>query len=204
VYVFDHHQVKLQLLHTHTYTQSSSLHTTGAKLQKRILSLSLSCSQHYRCYCLYFYILYYYYFFSTLSLSPFLFHSDRVVVLATTTTGFSFSFFLLPFLSLYSFFLSMLALFPISKHTALLTGCCKKEHDDERTFRVIVRKERKREKQEGYRGVLFPIQRPDRSDALFLCDYSIRGTGPISLFSSYLLLSSLLFRTGHKQATFIC
>lgn len=28
-------------------------------------------------------------------------------------------------------------LFPISKHTALLTGCYKKEHDDERTFRVI-------------------------------------------------------------------
>jgi hypothetical protein len=144
VYVFDHHQVKLQLLHT--YTQSSSLHTTGAKLQRRVLALSLSlpCSQQYRCCYHYFYHLYYYYFFCALTLSPFLFYSGRVVVLAATTTGFSFLFF--PFSVFLFFFLSMLTLFPISKHTALLTGCYKKEHDDERTFRVIVRKREKQGK----------------------------------------------------------
>jgi len=73
------------------------------------------------------------------------------VVLAATATGFS-SFF--PSLSRRFFFLSfsflfllsMLTLFPISKYTVLLTGYYKKEHDDERTFRVIVRK--KREKKE--------------------------------------------------------
>ncbi len=88
-----------------TYTQSSSLHTTGAKLQKRVLSFS--CSQHYRCCCFYFYLLYYYYFLCTLvlSLSLFLFYSGYVVVLATTTTGFPFLFFLFFF---FSFFLSPL------------------------------------------------------------------------------------------------
>jgi len=90
-----------------TYTQSSSLHTTGAKLQKRVLSFS--CSQHYRCCCFYFYLLYYYYFLCTLvlSLSLFLFYSGYVVVLATTTTGFPFLFFsvfFLLFLSFSSFF----------------------------------------------------------------------------------------------------
>jgi hypothetical protein len=124
------------------HTQSSSLHTTGAKLQKRVLSFS--CSQHYRCCCLYFYHLYYYYyFFFALALFPFLFYSSRAVVLAATTTRFSFLLFFLLFLSL--FFLSMLTLFPISKHTALLTGYYKKEHDDERTFRVIARKREKEE-----------------------------------------------------------
>ena len=80
--------------------------------------------------------------FALLLCFPFFFHSGRVVVLAATTTGFSFLFFSSLFcLSL--FFLSMLTLFPISKHTALLTGCYKKKHNDERTFRVIVRKREK-------------------------------------------------------------
>lgn len=67
--------------------------------------------------------------------------------------------------------------------------------------------EREGEKQEGYRSALslplFPTQRLDRPDALFLCDYSIIGTGPISLSSFYLLLPSSQFQTGHKQAILI-
>jgi hypothetical protein len=109
--------------------------------------------------------------------SPFclsFFHSS-LVVLAVTTTRFSF------FLSFFiSFFLSILMLFPISKYIAQRTGC----YNDERTFRVIVRKGRKRETRRLPQRSL-PIQKLDRCDALFLCDYSITDTGSISLFLSY-------------------
>ena len=44
-----------------------------------------------------------------------------------------------------------------------------------------------REREEDYRSVFSPTQKLDRPDALFLCDYSIIGTGPISISSSYLL-----------------
>ena len=143
MYVFDHHQVKLQLLHTQRHAGVFVAHDGSQIAEARSRALSLPCSQKYRCCCHYFYHLYYYYFFCALTLSPFLFYSGRIVVLAATTTGFSFLFFFFLFLL---FFLSMLTLFPISKHTALLTGCYKKEHDDERTFRVIVRKREKQGK----------------------------------------------------------
>jgi hypothetical protein len=139
-------------------------------LQKRFLSLSLSpsCSQHYRCCCLYFYRLYYYYFFCALTLFPFLFsfwpcsgpscHDDWVF----------FSFF--PLFSVFLFFfLSMLTLFPISKHTALLTGCYKKKHDDERTFRVIVWKREK----EGERRRLPRRSLLDTKTRSFWCSLSL-------------------------------
>lgn len=56
---------------------------------------------------------------------------------------------------------------------------------------------RERGGRENYHRVLSlpPIQKLDRPDALFLCDYSIIGIGPISLSLSYLhlLLHSVFF-----------
>lgn len=84
-----------------------------------------------------------------ISSTLFLFLSSRfffilvVVVLAVTTTRFFFS--RRVFFSFSEFFfllLSIWTLFPISKYIARLTGCS----NDERTFRVIVRKERTRGK----------------------------------------------------------
>lgn len=113
-----------------------------------------SCSQHYRCCCLYFYRLYYYYFFCALALFPFLFYSSRVVVLAATTTGFSFlffsfSFFLFFFCRCKRCFLSantLLCWLAITRRNMMMN-----EH-----FASSYGKERKRERQEGYHGVLFP------------------------------------------------
>ncbi len=134
-------------------------------MQKRVLPFS--CSQHYRCCCIYFYRLYYYYFFYALALFPFLFYSRRVVVLAATTTGFSFLFFSFSFFLF--FFLSMQTLFPISKYTTLLAGYYKKEHDDERTFRAIIRKREK----EGETRRLPRYSLPDIKARSFWCSLSL-------------------------------
>ena len=102
-------------------------------------------------------------------------------------------------------FPSILALFPISKHTALLTGSYTMEHEDERTFRVIaLRRESEPADTRRLRSrhSLFSllIQRLDRPDALFLRDDSIKGTGPISPYSrSISSFPSSLFRTAYKQ-----
>lgn len=156
------------------HIQPASSHTTGAKLQKRVLPLLLSlfffsCSQHYRCYCFYYYRLYYYYYYFfcalySVSLS-FLFclcsgpsWHDNWVFFSPSPSFFLSSLSLA--LSFLFFSSSMLTLFPISKHTILLTGYQKKEHDDERTFRVIVCKKKKKtraraqkRKRERYHGV---------------------------------------------------
>ena len=128
------------------YTQSSSLHTMGAKLQKRILSLPLSSGQH--C-CFGIYRFYDYYFFYTLSPSPF----PSLLAHCGSSCQDDWIFFfppppplllLLSVSRLLLFSLSMLTLFAINRRTALLTDSCKRQGADERTFRVIACKKRRR------------------------------------------------------------
>jgi hypothetical protein len=61
----------------------------------------------------------------------------------------------------------------------------------------------KRERKKATTALSPRTQWSDRPDALFLCDYSITGTGSISFSSSYLLLLSSLFRTGQQHSVLI-